>query len=197
MSADDPVITDMKPIAGRTMSFMSVITGSSALIVEIYGYSVTEFGYIFALAGLAILIGSDLNRRLLRRFNSMQLTGVGAVMIGASGVQLLGMAWLGEAPFAWVWGSVCLYMGGSSFLMANATAMALDPVPHVAGAAASIIGTTQNLCAAGSAVLTGILYDGTMPTAVIVMGAFGTVTLVVFLGRGLILRDEPQPATSD
>lgn len=172
------------------MGFMSVITGSSALIIEIYGFSVTRFGFIFALAGLAILVGSDLNRRLLVRFNSMQLSGLGATLIGTAAAQLLLMAWLGDAPFAWVWGNVCLYMGGTSFLMANATAMALDPVPDVAGAAASIIGTTQNLCAAGSAVLTGILYDGTMPTAVLVMGLFGVATLVLFVFRDLILRGE-------
>lgn len=172
------------------MGFMSVITGSSALIVEIYGYSVTAFGFIFALAGLAILIGSDLNRRLLRRFNGMQLTGLGAGLIGLAAAQLLLAAWLGEAPFWYVWGNVCLYMSGTSFLMANATAMALDPVPEVAGAAASIIGTIQNLSAAGSAVLTGIIYDATMPTAVVVMGLFGVATLVVFLGRHLILRGE-------
>ena len=179
------------------MGFMSVITGSSALIVEIYGYSVTAFGFIFALAGISILIGSDLNRRLLRRYNGMQLTGVGAWLIGIAAAQLLLAAGLGEAPFWWIWGNVCLYMSGTSFLMANATAMALDPVPEVAGAAASIIGTVQNLCAAASAVLTGIIYDATMPTAVVVMGAFGVMTLLLFVGREAVLRGERMHAAAE
>ncbi len=173
------------------MGFISVITGSSALIMEIYGYSAEQFGFIFALAGVAILVGSVLNRQLLVRFNTMQLAGLGAVLIGAAAAQLMLMAWLGAANFWWVWGNVCLYMCGVSFLMANATAIALDPVPQVAGAAASIVGTTQNLFASSGAIATGFIYDGTMPTAVMPMGIFGLVTLATFLLRRLILRGEP------
>ncbi len=173
------------------MGFMSVITGSSALIVEIYGYSVKQFGFIFALAGLAILLGSVLNRRLLLRFNGIQMAGVGAALIGLSALQLLFVAWRGDASFWWVWGNVCLYMCGVSFLMANATAIALDPVPQIAGAAASIIGVTQNLFAASGAMLSGAIYDGTMPTVVVLMGVFGAATLLAFLLRGVILRGEP------
>ena len=173
------------------MGFISVITASSALIIEIYGYSVDQFGFIFALAGLAILVGSVLNRQLLLRFNGMQLGGVGAWLIGAAALQLLVMAWLGDADFWWLWGNVCLYMCGVSFLMANATAMALDPVPQIAGAAASIIGTAQNLCSSAGAMLTGAIYDGTMPTVVLLMGIFGVATLLTYLLRGLVLRGEP------
>ncbi|MEQ8205722.1 MAG: MFS transporter, partial [Woeseia sp.] len=61
--------------------FMSLITSSSALIIEIYGYPVSQFGFIFALAGFAILLGSTLNRRLLLTCSSMQVMAVGAVLI--------------------------------------------------------------------------------------------------------------------
>lgn len=179
------------------MGFMSVITGASALIIEIYGYSVQQFGFVFALAGVAILVGSVLNRQLLVRFNAMQLAGLGASLIGLAAAQLLLMAWLGEAGFWWVWGNVCLYMCGSSFLMANATAIALDPVPQISGAAASIVGTTQNLFASASAIATGLVYDGTMPTAVLVMGVFGVLTLLAFLFRQVILRGEALHSAAD
>ena len=179
------------------MGFMSVITGASALIIEIYGHSVTEFGYIFALAGVSILIGSTLNRQLLFRFNAMQLAGLGAWLIGIAAAQLLLAALLGSASLWWVWGNVCLYMCGSSFLMANATAITLDPVPRISGVAASIVGTTQNLFASAGAIATGIIYDGTMPTAVFLMGLFGVVTLLAFLLRNLVLRGQPLHTATD
>ena len=180
-----------------TMGFMSVITGASALIIEIYGYSVKQFGFIFALAGVAILIGSVLNRQLLARFNAMQLSGFGAWLIGIAAAQLLLMALIGTAGFWWVWGNVCLYMCGTSFLMANATAIALDPVPRISGAAASIVGTTQNLFASSGAIATGIIYDGTMPTAVFLMGFFGVATLLTFLLRNIVLRGAPLHSAAD
>ena len=170
------------------MGFMTVITGSSALIIEIYGYSANQFGFIFALAGIGILIGSVLNRQLLFRFSSMQMAGVGVTLIGVAALQLLAIAVLGDAHFWWLWGNVCLYMCGFSFLSANATAMALDPVPNIAGAASSIIGTVQNLFASLSAIVAGLIYDGTVGTSVVLMGTFGTATLIAFLLRGRVLR---------
>lgn len=172
------------------MGFMSLITGSSALIIDIYGYSVEQFGFIFALAGISILAGSLLNRHLLLRFSGEQLSGLGAISIGIAAVQLLFIAGTGDVNFWWVWSCVCLYMFGASFLLANATAMALDPVPEISGTAASILGTTQNLAAAISALITSALYDGTIRNVVFIMGLFGTLTLVTFLLRGLVLRGQ-------
>ena len=170
------------------MGFMPLITSASALIIEIYGYTPQQFGLLFALAGLSILLGSLLNRQLLHRLNVLQLIGVGAVIIGAASIQLLVIAWRGDAAFWWLWASVCLYMSGVSFVAANATAMALDPVPHVAGVSASLLGALQNVFASGSAVVAGMIYDGTVRTSVILIGGFGTLTLLVFLGHRLILR---------
>ncbi len=173
------------------MGFMSLITGSAALIIEIYEFSVEEFGFIFALAGISILLGSMLNRQLLLRFNAMQLSGLGAVLIGSAAIQLLVVAWLGEANFWWVWANVCLFMCGASFLLANATAMALDPVPEIAGVAASILGTAQNLAAAASALISSALYDGSIRNVVVTMGVFGAATLLTFLCRSLIMGEQP------
>ena len=71
------------------------------------------------------------------------MTGAGVLLVGTGGLQLLVIALLGDASFWWLWSSVCIYLSGFSFLMSNATAMALDPVPHVAGTASSLIGALQ------------------------------------------------------
>lgn len=178
-------------VVSAAMGFMSLIAGSSALVVDIYGYPVERFGLIFALAGFAILLGSMLNRRLLAKFNSVQLAGLGTFLIGVAGAQLLLMSWLGEAPFWWLWGNVCLYMGGVGILLPNATALALDPVPEIAGTAASIIGTMQNVAASVSAAITGVLYDGTMTNSLVIIGIFGIVTFGLFVLRSLVLAGRP------
>ena len=179
------VLLVLLPAAG----FMALITGSAALIIEVYGIDVRYFGYIFALAGLAILTGSMLNRHLLQRFSGMQMMTLGAGLIGVAGVQMLVFAWLGQPNFCWVWGTVCLFMVGTGFLMPNATALALDPVPKVAGVAASILGTIQNMAGATSAIVSSALYDGTILNMVLFMGVFGVATCVTFLLRHLVLGD--------
>jgi DHA1 family bicyclomycin/chloramphenicol resistance-like MFS transporter len=179
------VLLVLLPAAG----FMALITGSAALIIEVYGINVRYFGYIFALAGFAILTGSMLNRHLLQRFSGMQMMTLGAGLIGIAGVQMLIFAWLGQPNFYWVWGTVCLFMVGTGFLMPNATALALDPVPKVAGVAASILGTIQNMAGATSAIVSSALYDGTILNMVLFMGVFGVATCVTFLLRHLLLGD--------
>jgi DHA1 family bicyclomycin/chloramphenicol resistance-like MFS transporter len=170
--------------------FMSVIAVSAALTVEIYGFSITEYGLIFACAGLSILIGSAANRWLVLRFDIMQLIKLGVALIFVSSAQLVVVAWLDSAPFWWVWACVCLFMFTIAILMPNATVLALDPLPKIAGVASSIIGTTQNVAGASGAILGALIYDGSVRNAVIIMATAGTVTTGIFLLRSFIV---PEP----
>ena len=170
------------------MGFMTVIAGASALIIDIYGYSTEQFGFIFATGGLSILIASSINRQVLLHWQVLQGVGLGALLVGLGGLGLLLAAWLDAPPFWLVWGCVCSYLAGYSFVFANASAMALEPLPNTAGVASSIIGSTQHTLAAISAVAAAAIYDGTVARSVIVMGAFGTAALLLFIGRNAILR---------
>ncbi|MCG8371781.1 MAG: MFS transporter, partial [Proteobacteria bacterium] len=115
--------------------FMPIVAVSAAMTVEIYGFTIQQFGLIFACAGVSILLGSAVNRWLVTRYDQLQLIGLGAGLIFASGAQLAVIAWLDAAPFWWVWSCVCLFMFTIAILMPNATVVALDPLPRIAGVA--------------------------------------------------------------
>ena len=168
--------------------FMSMIALAASLIVEIYGYSITQFGLIFATAGGSILLGAACNRLLVTRLESMQIIAIGMTLMGLSSVQLLFIAWLGHAPLVWIWSCVCTYMFTIALTMPNATVIALDPLPKIAGVASSIIGTLQNVFGASGALLGAAIYDGSVRNAVIILGSAGTLTATVFLLRPLIMR---------
>lgn len=166
--------------------FMSIIAISAALTVEIYGFTITQYGLIFACAGLSILVGSAVNRWLVTRFDVLQLIRIGVLLMFASSSQLIVIAGLDAAPLWWVWSCVCLFMFTIAILMPNATVLALDPLPKVAGVASSIIGTSQNVVGASGAILGALIYDGTVRNAVVIMAVTGTVTTGIFLLRPLI-----------
>jgi len=168
------------------MGFMPIITVSAALVVEIYGFSVQAYGLIFACAGLSILTGAASNRILVNRFDLMQLITLGVLLVGISGTQLLLIAWLDGAPFWWLWANVCLFMFTVAILMPNAMVVALDPLPKIAGVASSIIGTLQNLAAAGSAIFGALIYNGSVRNSVIIIGSAGVATVVIFVLKPLI-----------
>ncbi len=179
--------------------YMSIIAVSSALIVEIYGFSVPQYGLIFACAGLSILAGSTLNRFLVTRFSQLALIRTGVVLMAIAGTQLLVIAWLDAAPIWWLWPSVCLFMFTIAILVANATVVALDPLPRIAGVASSIIGTLQNLIGASGALLGALIYDGSVRNSVLIMAVIAAAVTLIFLLRRWIApgpfiareRDEP------
>jgi DHA1 family bicyclomycin/chloramphenicol resistance-like MFS transporter len=166
--------------------FLSVIAVSAALTVEIYGYSVQAYGLIFACAGLSILVGSIANRVLVMHFNQLQLIGLGVGLIFVSSAQLAIIAWLNYAPFWWVWSCICLFMFTIAILMSNATVIALDPLPRIAGVASSIVGTLQNIAGASGALFAALIYDGSVRNAVIIIAGAGLLTTAIFLLRPLI-----------
>ena len=172
--------------------FISIITTSAALIIEIFGVPVQYFGYIFAISGIGILAGSTLNRRLLHRYSTLRMTGVGAAVVGIAGAQLLLIAWLGQASLWWIWGNASLFMVGTGFLLPNATSLALDPVPKIAGTASSLVTALQNLAGSLGSFVAAIIYDGSISRIVIILGLSGVATAVVFfVFRKLILGDKP------
>jgi len=166
--------------------FMSVITVSAALAVEVYQFGVQEYGFLFALAGLSILAGSIFNRWLVVRFEQLESIGTGVAVMALSGLQLLTIAWLDAAPFWWLWSAVCTFMFAVAIIMANATVLALDPLPRIAGVASSIIGTLHNVSGAAGALLGAVIYDGSVRNSIIIIALVAAGVTLVFLARPLI-----------
>jgi DHA1 family bicyclomycin/chloramphenicol resistance-like MFS transporter len=166
--------------------FMSIIALAAALVVEIYGFSITQFGLIFATLGLSILIGAAVNRLLVTRLDGLKIIALGVTLYGISGASLLILAWLDSAPFVLLWSSIALYMFTVAIVMPNATVLALDPLPRIAGVASSIIGTLQNVLGASGAILGATIYNGSIRNSILIIGAAGIVSVLVFLAKPFI-----------
>ena len=167
--------------------YLSIIAVSSALAVDIYGFSLAQYALIFACAGLSILAGAATNRWLVTRFTIMQILMADVVIILIASVQLLIIAWLNDAPFWWLWTCVCMNMFTMAIFQSNATVLTLDPLPKIAGFASSIIGTSQNLIGGFGALLGALIYDGSVRNATIILGVSGTLTAAIFFLRPLII----------
>ena len=163
--------------------FMPIIAVSAAMTVEIYDFSIRQYGLIFACAGISIMIGATANRWLVTMFDQLRLIGLGVAIAFVASAQLAVIAWLDAAPFWWLWSCVCLYMFMVPILMANAMVVALDPLPRIAGVASSIIGTIQNVVGAVGALVAAAIYDGSVRNAVLLIGIAGLVITALFLMR--------------
>ena len=73
-----------------------------------------------------------------------------------------------------------------AIVMPNATVLALDPLPKIAGVASSIIGTVQNIIGASGAMIAALIYNGSVRNSVLIMGIAGMAVVGVFLLRPII-----------
>ncbi len=173
-------------IIAAPAGFMSVITIAAALTTETYGYSLETFGLLFAMFGLSILLGSSFNRLLVNRFEPVQMLGLCAALATTTALQLGYMAWADAAAFWWLWLNFCVFMFTAGILLPNATVLALDPLPKIAGVASSIIGTLNNVAGAIGAIAGAMLYDGSVRNSVVIMASVSATIALVFLARPLI-----------
>lgn len=173
-------------IVAAPAGFMSVITTSATLVTETFGFSLNAFGLVFATLGLSILVGSSFNRALVNRFEPVQMLGLCAVLAASTAAQLGYIAWADSAPFWWLWSNVCVFMFTAGILLPNATVLALDPLPKIAGVASSIIGTLNNLAGASGAIVSALLYDGSIRNSVMLMAIVSALIALVYLSRPLM-----------
>jgi len=117
-------------------------------------------------AGMALVSGSAsvLNAVLVMRLGMRRLASVafGAQMVLAAGMSALWLAGLrGDGFFAAyvIWQTTVFFQLGMT--IGNLNAIAMEPMGHIAGMAASVIGAVSTIAGALIAVPVGLAFDGT------------------------------------
>ncbi|NAZ86196.1 multidrug effflux MFS transporter [Kineococcus indalonis] len=136
---------------------MSYVATSPFVFQEEFGLSTTQFAVLFAVMGVALVGGSQVNAALVQRFGSPALLRVGvsaaltlALVLGAvvlSGTEQL----LAFVVPLWL---LLLTLG---LIMPNAVTMALEPYGASAGAAAALVTALQSGVGGLVGVATGVL----------------------------------------
>ncbi|WP_420586962.1 multidrug effflux MFS transporter [Ruegeria sp.] len=142
------------------------------------------FGFVALMAGSASLLNAALVIRVgMRRLVTWAL---GAQIVITTGVIVLDMmplsANLSFAMFVF-WQTSIFFMAGMT--MGNLNAIAMEPMGHIAGMAASVIGAVSTVLAAVIAGPIGLLFDGSLTpltTGILVMSLTG-FGLMLHMGR--------------
>ena len=153
------------------------LSGSPFVLIDIYGVPVDRFGFYFALSACGLIVGAFINGRLAHRFASERVMRAGfALLLGAAAV-LVAVAWSRLGGPLLLMLPIMAYVMALALIQPNATAAAMEPLPHMAGLAASLMGAIQMGSGSLSGLAVAALYDRTpMPMsatiAVMAVGAF-------------------------
>jgi DHA1 family bicyclomycin/chloramphenicol resistance-like MFS transporter len=136
----------------------------------------------FALIALVAGTASILNARLVIRLGMQKMAAAGFGMQIFFSAAILLAALFGPVPFALyiIWTTSLFFMVG--LVIGNLNALAMEPVGHIAGLAASIIGAVATVLGVAIAAPIGLAFDGTpLPLA------FATTALSI-LGFVMVKR---------
>ena len=139
------------------------------------------FGAVALVSGTASILNAVLVVRLgMRRMVTWSL----GAQIVLSGVMVLANSadLPGEAMFALfvLWQTCLFFMAGTT--LGNLNAIAMEPMGHIAGMAASVISGIATVCAAVIAAPVGLLFDGSMTPLI------GGVFVLSVAGFALMLQ---------
>ena len=152
-----------RAIAVQALSFgmlFAVLSSIQYVFDAPYGRA-AAFPWWFGALALLSATGALLNSRLVGRLPLGRIVAGTLAANAALSALAAGLAAAGALPFLgfWLWAVSVFFMAG--LVMGNTNAIALEPLGHVAGLAASTVVSVSTVGAVALAVPVGLLYDGT------------------------------------
>jgi DHA1 family bicyclomycin/chloramphenicol resistance-like MFS transporter len=169
-------------IPGLAMgALISYVLGSPFVLQEGFGLTAHQFALVFAVNGMALVIGSQVNAALLRRVTPIGILRVALPLVVTSGLVLLGFAVTGAGGLVGIIAPLWVMLFLLGFIMGNASAVALSRRGDRAGTAAAVIGATQAGVAGLVSSMVGLLGGGAVAMASVIVMSLGTALLVLVL----------------
>ncbi|PWC39386.1 Bcr/CflA family multidrug efflux MFS transporter [Azospirillum sp. TSO35-2] len=172
------------------------ISGSPFVYIELFGVRPENYGFLFGINIVGMMIVSTINSRAVMRFGSDVMLRTGVFLSAASGVLLVAAVVGGWGGLWELVGCLFLFMALTGFCFANSMAGALQSFPRMAGTASALAGMMQFSIGAVSGWVVGLLADGTAKPMALVIGGSALVSLALNLWLVRPIR-RPLPAPAE
>jgi MFS transporter, DHA1 family, multidrug resistance protein len=160
-----------------------------------------KLGHYFPLAFAAIATGVAIagfvNSRVVGRLGMRVISHGALVIFALVAIALLAAVKMQMLPLPLFMALSALMMFAFGLMMANFTALAMEPHGHIAGTASSLYGSITTLLAIGVGMLIGQSYDGTLlpfSTGFLICG-LAALTIAAITEKGRLFRPHHAPIT--
>jgi MFS transporter, DHA1 family, multidrug resistance protein len=167
-------------IPGLAMgALISYVAGSPFVLQVGFGLTAPQFSLVFAVNGLGLVLGSQVNAAIVHRVEPIRIVRVALPLALVAAVVLLGLAVTGLGGVLGILAPLWVILFLLGFIMGNASAIALSRRGERAGTAAAVIGAAQAGVAGLVSPLVGILGGDAVALGVAILGSVLTATLVL------------------
>lgn len=184
---DHPVVRIAIIVQTISMAMLFCLLVLIQPVYQVVFDKLDTFPYWFGAIALSSALSSLLNAMLVIRFGMRRLITIGlAMQICLSAVVLSihgDVASQGFFIFAF-WQAFVFFQAGLT--IGNLNAIAMEPMGHIAGMAASVIGAFSTVCAALIASPVGLLFDGTIRPLVGTIFVLACIAFVLMLHMGRV-----------
>ncbi|WP_421740531.1 multidrug effflux MFS transporter [Cellulomonas sp.] len=168
---------------------MSYVVASPFVLREGYGLSAHQFSLLFAVNGVGLVAGAQVNAALVRRVAPIRIVRVVLPVSLGLTLVLLAIAITGWGGLIALLVVLWLILAMVNFVPPNASALALSRHGEVAGTAAAVIGATQAGVSGIVSPLSGLLGGDAVAMAAVMVGASVAALLVLALATPAYHRD--------
>ena len=163
-------------------ALMSYVAGSPFVFRGQYGLSETQFALLFAVNGIGLVLGAQVNAALVRRFEPLHILRTAVPLVLFLGVVLLVVAWRDLGGLIGLMVPLWFILAVNSVVPPNSTALALSRHGDRAGSAAALIGAIQSGVAGSVSPLVGVIGEGAMAMSIVIVGVIALALLVLAFG---------------
>ena len=169
------------------------IAGSPSVFMEIYKVSEKQYGWIFALIAAGLIVSSQVNSFLLRKYKSEQI-----IRVALFCQSLTGIALFTASTYGWIGleGTIILamvFLSCQGFTFPNSSALSMAPFSKNAGSASALMGAIQMGIGAFTSMVVSILSNHTALPMTGVMAACSITSFCILMIGGKIIRYKATP----
>lgn len=168
-------------------AMFTYLATSPALFMDYYGQSAHDFGLIFTFNAVGLLLATQFNRAMLRRFMPAEVARGASLLAFIFSLLLLVLALAVDGPPMWATiAMIFLILSSYGFVGANLSALALSEMPARAGVVSALIGSASFLFGAlASAATAPLVTRGPATLAgALVIGLGGSIAAMYWIVDG-------------
>lgn len=165
------------------------ISGSSFVLIRVYGLSPVGFGLSFAFGVLGFIAGTIIAQKIVMTAGLDRTIGLGVACLAGGGLAMLLLTAIGTGSSLEITVPMALYAMGVGLTMPQAQAAAMTPFPERAGSASSLLGICQMSFAAVVGLIVGQVLQGAALPLPIIITVIGVAAFALFhLSAGVRAR---------
>jgi DHA1 family bicyclomycin/chloramphenicol resistance-like MFS transporter len=161
-------------------SMFAFITGSPFLFMSLFGVDEQQYGWLFGLNALGIIVGAQANRIALGRCSVRKMLGIGLLIHLLAGLILVSTVHCQNLPLLML--PLWLAIASLGIIGANAAAIAMAASSPHQGTGSALIGMSQFGCAFLLSALVTAWQNGTAYPMALAIAAMGILANLLWFG---------------